>query len=318
MLRSKYARPDTPTFVELTFRSGNQEYRVRRNPEYQRPKARGEGFTAEKAGAELHLPDGKVIAKLTDVNRAIVDILGMDRGQFTQIAMIAQGDFLKLLLSPTEERRKIFQKLFHTRPYQRLQDRLKEEAGRLRAELEAAAASIRQYISGIQCPPDSPQALQLGQIQEGQLPLSETPALLTGCSRRTPGPGTSAWVRIQETDRALEGLNARLVQAQEQERTQQALQRAQSQLTLCLPQLEQAREALAAEQAKQGRPRSSPRLPPPSRPSCPSTPGWTSCAAPTAACSPRWRPSGSSWNSTAGSSTPSRPAWTSWARARRP
>ena len=108
MLRSKYARPDTPTFVALTFRSGSQEYRVRRNPEYQRPKARGEGFTAEKAGAELHLPDGKVIAKLTDVNRAIVDILGMDRGQFTQIAMIAQGDFLKLLLSPPRSAEKFF------------------------------------------------------------------------------------------------------------------------------------------------------------------------------------------------------------------
>ena len=253
MLRSKYARPDTPTFVELTFRSGSQEYRVRRNPEYQRPKARGEGFTTEKAGAELHLPDGKVIAKLTDVNRAIVDILGMDRGQFTQIAMIAQGDFLKLLLSPTEERRKIFQKLFHTRPYQRLQDRLKEEAGRLRADLEAAAASIRQYISGIQCPPDSPQALQLGQIQEGQLPLSETPALLTRLLQADTRARDLCLGEIQETDRALESLNARLVQAQEQERTQQALQRAQSQLTLCLPQLEQAREALAAEQAKQGR-----------------------------------------------------------------
>ena len=232
MLRSKYARPDTPTFVELTFRSGSQEYRVRRNPEYQRPKARGEGFTAEKAGAELHLPDGKVIAKLTDVNRAIVDILGMDRGQFTQIAMIAQGDFLKLLLSPTEERRKIFQKLFHTRPYQRLQDRLKEEAGRLRADFEAAAASIRQYISGIQCPPDSPQALQLGQIQEGQLPLSETPALLTRLLQADTRARDLCLGEIQETDRALESL---------------------SQLTLCLPQLEQAREALAAEQAKHGR-----------------------------------------------------------------
>lgn len=40
MLRSKYADPKTPTYVEMEFIYRGQKYRVRRNPEYLRPKDR--------------------------------------------------------------------------------------------------------------------------------------------------------------------------------------------------------------------------------------------------------------------------------------
>ena len=117
MFRSKYADPDTPTEVELYFTCKNKKYYIKRNPGYNRPKARGEGFTSEKANAELHMPDGRVITKQTEVNNAVIDIIGIDKNQFTQIAMIAQGDFMKLLLSSTAERKEIFQKLFKTQKY---------------------------------------------------------------------------------------------------------------------------------------------------------------------------------------------------------
>ena len=106
MLRSKYAEAGTPTEVWLQFSCNDKKYRIKRNPEYERPKTRGEGFTTEKANAELYLPDGNVVTKLKDVNREIESILGIDRNQFTQIAMIAQGDFLKLLLASTDERKR--------------------------------------------------------------------------------------------------------------------------------------------------------------------------------------------------------------------
>ena len=104
MFRSKYAQPDTPTQVELVFSYGGKTYTVRRNPEYERPAKRGGGITTQKAEAELILPDGRVVVKPREVNREIVDIIGLDRGQFAQIAMIAQGDFLKLLLADTKSR----------------------------------------------------------------------------------------------------------------------------------------------------------------------------------------------------------------------
>ena len=134
MLRSQYALPDTPTWVELTFVYRDRIYRVRRNPEYARPARRGTGIAVEKASAELHLPDGRVIARQRDVDAEIRLILGVDRDQFLQIAMIAQGDFLKLLLASTDDRKRIFRQIFQTERYQLLQERLKDEAGRLRDE----------------------------------------------------------------------------------------------------------------------------------------------------------------------------------------
>ena len=53
MLRSKYAKPADPTYVELTFSYGGRNYTVRRNPKYERPKLRGTGTTSKNAGAEL-------------------------------------------------------------------------------------------------------------------------------------------------------------------------------------------------------------------------------------------------------------------------
>ena len=109
MLRSKYADIETPTFVELTFECNEKIYTIKRNPEYERlKKGSSDGFTTQKADAELHTPDDRVIAKRKDVDREIKDIIGIDRDQFLQIAMIAQGDFLKLLLASTDERIKIF------------------------------------------------------------------------------------------------------------------------------------------------------------------------------------------------------------------
>ena len=105
MFHSKYAKAGTPTFVELTFLSHGKRYRVRRNPEYMRPKGRGTGMTTEKANAALEYPDDREpVTKSREVTRAITELIGLDCRQFTQIAMIAQGDFQKVLFANREER----------------------------------------------------------------------------------------------------------------------------------------------------------------------------------------------------------------------
>lgn len=123
MFRSKYASEQTPTFAELTFSIQEKRYRVRRNPEYLRPKGRGTGFTVQKSDAELIFFDGRPpIVKNKEVTKAVTELLGLDYRQFTQIAMIAQGDFQKLLLAGTAERSEIFRRIFHTEPCQELQN----------------------------------------------------------------------------------------------------------------------------------------------------------------------------------------------------
>ena len=179
MFRSKYASADTPTEVELTFIYAGKEYYIKRNPEYDRPKTRGEGFTTEKANAELHYPDGRVVTKLREVDRAVEEIIGIDRNQFTQIAMIAQGDFLKLLLASTDDRKKIFQKIFRTRCYYVLQERLKNESGKLGKEYETISASIRQYINGIVCDEDDVLSIKVKNAKAGMCSTEETLELLS-------------------------------------------------------------------------------------------------------------------------------------------
>ena len=104
MFRSKYAKAEIKTYVELTFCYRGEKYRVKRNPEYQRPKGRGTGLTLQKAEAELeYLSDSSrpIVSKSKDVTKAVTEILGLDYRQFTQIVMIAQGDFQKLLFADT-------------------------------------------------------------------------------------------------------------------------------------------------------------------------------------------------------------------------
>ena len=149
MLRSKYADPKTPTFVELEFEVNGQRYAVRRNPEYLRPKA----------DATLTYADGRPpITKAKEVTAAVIDIIGFDYSQFSQIAMIAQGQFTRLLNASTEERSRIFRKLFRTQRYQKLQEALQAEASTLTAQRAAQKVRIGQILSGISYPPEDPDA----------------------------------------------------------------------------------------------------------------------------------------------------------------
>ena len=149
MLRSKYAKPNTVSFVELEFSYNHELYKIRRNPEYLRPAKKGDGKVLEKTKAVLYLPDKTIIDKVKEVNQKIIDIIGLDVHQFTQIAMIAQGDFLRLIHASTKERSEIFRKIFNTKPYQILQERLKEKFSSLKKEYTLLDSAIKQFFSSI-------------------------------------------------------------------------------------------------------------------------------------------------------------------------
>lgn len=152
MFRSKYAKEDTPTFVELTFLYQNNRYHIRRNPEYMRKREKREGFTTQKADAVLTFFDDRApITKSKEVTKAVTELIGIDRNQFIQIAMIAQGDFLKLLLCKTEERSKIFREIFDTKPYFLFQDRVKIESSNLKVQYDDINKSIMQCVKNIYC-----------------------------------------------------------------------------------------------------------------------------------------------------------------------
>ena len=178
MFRSKYADLETPTFVKLTFKYKDNEYVVKRNPEYERASQRGSGVTKQTAGVELTLPDGKVLTKTKEVDTAIKNIMGIDKNQFCQIAMIAQGDFLKLLLAPTKERIEIFRHIFKTKLYSDLQNKLRQEASSLDNNCLQIRQSITQYIAGINCDESSLHCVQVSKAKNNELPIDECISLL--------------------------------------------------------------------------------------------------------------------------------------------
>lgn len=142
MMRSQYASDETDTFVEYTFSYKNEEYTIKRNPEYmrmgKRRKADGSPrLVKELTKVSLIMPDGSEYqGKKREIDNKIEEIIGLDVDQFTQIAMIAQGDFLKLLHAESRDRKRIFSRIFHTKLYWKIEEELKEEAKQLYIRLE--------------------------------------------------------------------------------------------------------------------------------------------------------------------------------------
>ena len=132
MMRSQYAQPETETYVELEFLYRGQTYRVCRNPDYKITKTLKNGKIREQKvphSVELTMPDGTVFPEKKNATDAkIIEILGLTADQFSQIVMIAQGDFQKLLLAGTADRSEIFRKMFHTEFYRELQNPLRDAA----------------------------------------------------------------------------------------------------------------------------------------------------------------------------------------------
>lgn len=178
MMRSTYADVDTDTYVELTFDHMGKTYRVKRNPSYERRKKKGEGTTLQDAAAELYLPDDSVISNRTKVNSYLQELLGVDREQFSQISMLAQGEFKELLVAESGDRQKIFSKLFHTSRYFVLQKRLQDETRKLQSERDDMKKSIEQYISGIVFGEDDPLGIGVQKAKDGQMQIDEVITLI--------------------------------------------------------------------------------------------------------------------------------------------
>ncbi len=223
MFRSKYALPTTPTEVELIFSYNGKTYTVKRNPEYERPKAHGEGTTTQKAEAELIYQDGRVLTKQREVDEAIRNIMGINRNQFLQIAMIAQGDFLKLLFAPTEERKKIFRQIFNTQLYQTIQDKLKRDSSLAWDECEAVRNSIKQYICGIASEENDIQSRKVREAKNGTLPTADIEALLEELIAEDGEKERKLDESIKKTDEELEIININLGKINEKEKTEKAL-----------------------------------------------------------------------------------------------
>ena len=249
MLRSKYAKAEDPTYVELTFAYGGKEYTVKRNPEYERAKKSGSGTTTQKADAQLTYPDGRVVTKVKDVDLSIRQIIGLTREQFAQVSMISQGEFRKLLQADTKERQKIFRDIFGTGLYVKLQDQLKEQAKELYIERDRAALSIKQYIEGIACDEDSVHSIDVKKAKDGQLPTTEVCSLIEVLLLEDRTVQSNLEDESQNIEKQADAVTAQLTQAQAYQAAKDDLSEKQSAEQAGISALESAQADLTTAQA---------------------------------------------------------------------
>ena len=169
MMRSQYAQPEAETYVELEFLYRGQTYRVRRNPDYKITKTLKNGKIREQKvphSVELTLPDGTVFPEKKNATDAkIIEILGLTADQFSQIVMIAQGDFLKLLYTKSDERKMIFSKLFRTDIYWKIQENLRRKSMEMDERIQENDRAFEQEKSRIIPLPES-EELSLDELVE--------------------------------------------------------------------------------------------------------------------------------------------------------
>lgn len=229
-LRSKYASADTPTFVELEFEYNNEIYKINRNPEYPRPNKRGEGFTKQSANAELVMPDGSVITKIKEVSAKVEEIIGINKNQFSQIAMIAQGDFRKLLNCETNERSKIFRKIFKTEPYHNIEIKLSSLFNELKRNREKEKSGIEQYINQLNCNKNDTLFLELERAKSGDVLIEDVIKLAGEIINKDALEYTKTQKNIESINEEIEKINSNIKLYENQEATKKAYAKASAKL----------------------------------------------------------------------------------------
>ena len=234
MMRSQYAAEDEKTYVEFSFEYRGDVYQIRRNPEYRITKHLKNGKIKEQkvaAAVELTLPDGMVFpGKKKETDEKIAELIGLDVKQFTQIAMIAQGDFLKLLYTKTEERKLIFSRIFQTTLYYRVQEELKKRFFALDEKLSYNRQAILQETARIRCM-DPEQKEQLRGLGEHTLlPVEEYCALTGEICRRGKKEEKEEQKKLETVQGAVRELTGALAKAMEQKKLKEQLTEAQTQL----------------------------------------------------------------------------------------
>lgn len=252
MLRSKYAQENAETYVELSFQYHDKVYLIKRNPTYVRAKQRGEGTTEEKADAELHLPDDHIVTKLREVNAKVEEILGINREQFVQIAMIAQGEFLKVLHASTEDRIEIFRKIFYTDVYKTFQDRVKKDANGLVAEIKEQRHGYDYSLGNVQVyANDDENTQKLSDAKSGLVLAGDVIDWLTQIISDNDEAFSANEKLLEEVGIKLAEINQRVGQAEQDKKARDTLKAAEGRLPSETTAQNEVESALNAEKAKQ-------------------------------------------------------------------
>ena len=247
-LQSQYADPQISPFVELTFSEGDgisrQIYIVRRTPRHIRPVKRGHGTTEEKETVSLILPDQTEFSRnKKETDEKIVEILGLTKGQFMQVAMIAQGEFMELLRAKSDDKKVIFRKLFHTEPYQKIVEELRIRCKEKEKDIGEIRTVCQTEVGHISVPEEYERREEIQEllirVVDSRRFHAEDMELLLGELQQMCGYIQARLLEIQEAAEAAEQARS---QAQERLNRAEQLQQAYQQLEEAETVLQQCKE----------------------------------------------------------------------------
>ena len=229
MLRSKYADEFARTRVVLQFLSGGKEYTVERALACRRPRKRGDGYTDDPPYAELTMPDGSLENRsLQSVTDKITEILGIGRDQFCQIAMIAQGDFLKILLEDTGRRQEHFREIFRTQVFDLFQAELKNAAAEVQKQRDQQKKSTQIYIGRIRCSENDPLSLQAEKAKQGEMLAEDVISLLEKLTAQDRDIQQGIGAELKDNSDRLGEVNRLLGKAEELRKAREGREKAEN------------------------------------------------------------------------------------------
>ncbi len=239
MLRSNYADKDVETKVTLEFTHRGQNYSISRLPAQLRRAKRvvnGNEYVEGNAEVCLKLPDGTELTADKSVTPKIKEILGVDRDQFNQIAMIAQGKFQELLLADTNKRLEIFREIFKTQRFEKFEEQVQAKKADLDKKNKQNNDSLAQYVAGIRCSEDSSLLPQLELSKKRQKPWDEVAVLLENLLSEETEQEGHARERVAAKEKEISLLTTRIATAKNQKKAQEAIKTAEARIKELEPQ----------------------------------------------------------------------------------
>lgn len=249
-LRSKYADDNTQTYVLFIFECGGKEYKIRRNPEYIRKRTRGEGFATENAAVELILPTGQAVTKIGEVDKYIKEIIGVDATQFSQICMLAQGKFRKVLTASTKERMDIFRRLFHTENYETFSTKIFEKTKELQKELDSQKDILKGLCRSIESTSPSHDE-EVERIKSGNLVINDIIAILETLEKED----SESENRLKEEENKLSEekgrIEKRIQSKKDQDKILKEIEDNKGKLNIALEDLDKAKENYEKQKSRE-------------------------------------------------------------------
>lgn len=251
MFRSEYAENSVDTFVELQFENNEKLYKVTRSPEYMRLSKKGDKYQKRQASVELILPDGKVITKSKEADQEIKSILGVDKKQFSQIAMVAQGEFKKLITADTKDREKIFRDIFKTYFYEKLQYELDANRKAVYGKMEDVKKAIKTTIGFILCKEDDVLKIDVEKAKEDKLTTENLLKLIKQLITQDKEEKNKHEEELKVVDNKLKEINGQLELANKLEKIKKNLEKVRSELNTKAEEIVILEEKLKSAKEKQ-------------------------------------------------------------------